>query len=83
MYLHEAHESAYCVLGGEEVEMFTGDRLEDREIVRPGDYWFIPTRVPRIAVNRGARPAVFIGVRQEPTAKESQIMRPKLNPLVR
>ena len=52
--------------------MFTGDLLEDREIVRPGDFWFIPTTVPHIAVNRGATPAVFIGVRQEPTAKDAR-----------
>ena len=52
--------------------MFTGDLLEDREIVRPGDFWFISTTVPHIAVNRGATPAVFIGVRQEPTAKDAR-----------
>ena len=63
--------------------MFTGDRLEDREIVRPGDYWFIPPAVPHVAVNRGATPAVFIGARQESIAKESQIMRPELDALVR
>jgi uncharacterized RmlC-like cupin family protein len=60
------------VLCGEEVETFTGDRLEDREIVRPGYYWFIPATVSLIAVNRGSTPAVFIGVRQEPTAKEAR-----------
>ena len=70
------------MLGGEEVEVFTGDRLENREIVRPGDYWFIPSKVAHVAVNRGATPAVFIGARKEPTAKESQIMRPELDALV-
>jgi len=81
-HLHEAHESAYCMLGGEEVEVFTGDRLENRAVVRPGDYWFIPGKVPHIAVNRGTTPAVFIGARKEPTAKESQVMRPELDALV-
>ena len=70
------------MLRGEEVEVFTGDRLENREIVRPGDYWFIPVTVPHVAVNRGATPAVFMGARKEPTGKGSQIMRPELHALV-
>jgi uncharacterized RmlC-like cupin family protein len=56
------------MLGGEEVEVFTGDRLENRGVVRPGDYWLTP--------------AVFIGARKEPTAKESQVMRPELDALI-
>jgi len=70
------------MLGGEEVEAFTGDRLENRQLVRPGDYWFIPAQVPHVAVNRGTAPAVFIGARRESTAKESQVMRPELDALV-
>jgi uncharacterized RmlC-like cupin family protein len=70
------------MLGGEEVEVFTGDRLENREVVRPDDYWFIPAKVPHFAVNRGTTPAVLIGARKEPTAKEGQVMRPELDALV-
>jgi uncharacterized RmlC-like cupin family protein len=38
--------------------------------------------VPHVAVNRGSTPAVFIGVRNEPTAQESVAMLPELDGLV-
>jgi len=82
VHRHEAHDSADSTRGGEEVEIFTGDRLEDRQVVCPGDYWFIPAVVPHVAVNRGTTPAVFIGARREPTAKESQITRPERDALL-
>jgi uncharacterized RmlC-like cupin family protein len=80
-HFHEFHESAFYLLSGEEVELCTGDRLEHREIARPGDYLFIPAKVPHVAVTRGKTPAVFIGVRNEPMAQESVVMLPELDAL--
>ena len=77
-HVHERHESAFYMLSGEEVELWTGPALEHRELARPGDFLFIPPMVPHVAVNRGAAPAVFVGVRNEPTAQESVRMRPEL-----
>jgi uncharacterized RmlC-like cupin family protein len=81
-HFHEHHESAFYLMSGEEVEQCTGDHLEHREIARAGDYLFIPAKVPHFAVNRGKAPAVFIGVRNEPTAQESVVMLPDLDALV-
>ena len=81
-HFHEYHESAFYLMSGDEVELCTGDHLEHREIARPGDYLFIPAKVPHVAVNRGKTPAVFIGVRNEPTAQESVVMLPDLDALV-
>lgn len=81
-HFHEYHESAFYMMSGEEVELCTGSRLEHREVARPGDYLFIPAKVPHVAVNRGNTPAVFIGVRNEPTAQESVVMLPELDELV-
>ena len=81
-HIHERHESAFYLISGQEVELCTGDRLEHREIARPGDYLFIPAKVPHVAVNRGKTPAVFVGVRNEPTAQESVVMLPELDALV-
>jgi uncharacterized RmlC-like cupin family protein len=79
-HVHELHESAFYVLSGDEVELFSGDQLEHRCSARAGDYLFIPPRVPHVAVNRSAvQPAVFVGVRNEPTAMESVSMRPDLD----
>ena len=81
-HVHEFHESAFCLLSGEAVELCTGPRLEHRDMAHPGDYLFIPANVPHVAVNRGKTPAVFIGVRNEPTAQESVLMLPELDGLV-
>jgi uncharacterized RmlC-like cupin family protein len=81
-HVHAQHESAHYMLSGEEVELWTGPRLEQREVARPGDYLFTPTGVPHVAVNRSATPAVFVTARNEPTAQESVSMRPELDALV-
>jgi uncharacterized RmlC-like cupin family protein len=79
-HVHEQHESAFYMLSGEEVELWTGDRLEQRDVARPGDFLFIPANVAHVAVNRSSKaPAVFVGVRNEPTAQESVVMRPELD----
>jgi len=81
-HVHEHHESAHYMLSGEEVELWTGTRLEQREIARPGDYLFTPAGVPHMAINRSGTPAVFVTARNEPTAQESVSMRPELDALV-
>lgn len=79
-HIHERHESAFYMLSGEELELWTGDQLEHREVARPGDFLFIPPKVPHVAVNRSeTTPAVFIGVRNESAAQESVVMRPELD----
>jgi uncharacterized RmlC-like cupin family protein len=78
-HVHAQHETAFYMMSGDEVEMWTGDELQCRDIVRPGDYLFIPPNVLHVAVNRGQRPAVFIGSRNEPTAQESVIMHPEMD----
>jgi uncharacterized RmlC-like cupin family protein len=82
-HIHERHESAFYMVSGENVELWTGERLQDCQRAKAGDYLFIPANVPHVAVNRSERlPAVFIGVRNEPTAQESVVMRPELDALV-
>jgi len=66
-------------LSGEELEVWTGDQLQYRDVVRPGDYLYIPANVLHVAVNRGTQPAVFIGARNEPTAQESVLMYPEMD----
>ena len=78
-HVHARHETAFYMMSGDEVEMWTGDELQCRDIVRPGDYVFIPANVLHVAVNRGEEPAVFIGSRNEPTAQESVVMYPEMD----
>jgi len=79
-HTHEHHESAFYLVSGENVELWSGNDLEHGAVAQAGDYLFIPRGVPHVAVNRSTRqPAVFIGVRNEPTAQESVAMRPELD----
>jgi uncharacterized RmlC-like cupin family protein len=77
-HVHERHETALYLLDGE-LELWTGDQLQHREIVRPGDYMFIPENVLHVAVNRGEKDAVCIGTRNEPTAQESVVLYPQMD----
>ena len=81
-HVHEHHETALYMLSGDEMELWTGDQLQYREVVRPGDYIFIPANMLHVAVNRGLQPAVFIGSRNEATAQESVVMRPEMDRMV-
>ena len=78
-HVHAQHETAFYMLSGDEVEIWTGDKLQHQDVVRTGDYLFIPPDVLHVAVNRGTRPAVFIGSRNEPTAQESMILHPEMD----
>ena len=81
-HVHEHHETALYMLSGDEMELWTGDQLQYRDVVRPGDYIFIPTNMLHVAVNRGLQPAVFVGSRNEATAQESVVLRPEMDRMV-
>ena len=36
-HIHEDHESAFYMISGEEVEVYTGERLEHRDVAHAGD----------------------------------------------
>ena len=78
-HVHERHETALYMVSGGEMELWTGDQLQYRDIVQPGDYIFIPANMLHVAVNRGAQPAVFVGSRNEATAQESVVSRPEMD----
>ena len=78
-HMHARHESAFYMMSGDGVEMWSGEGLKQRDLVRPGDYLFIPMNTLHVAVNRGHDPAVFIGCRNEPTAQESVVLHPELD----
>jgi len=78
-HFHENHESAFYLLSGEEVEVYTGEQLEHREVARASEYLYFPAGVPHVAVNRGETPAIFVGARTDPNEQESVVMRPELD----
>ena len=78
-HIHENHESAFYLISGEEVEVFTVEQLEHRNVAHAGDYLYFPAGVPHVAVNRGETPAVFVGARTDPNEEESVVMGPELD----
>ena len=78
-HVHEDHESAFYLATGDQVELWTGDQLEDRSVATQGDYLYIPAGTPHIAVNRGSTPAFLVGARTDPNEQESVVMRPDLD----
>jgi len=80
--LPQFREFASCPVRGEAVRVCAGARLDHRETARAGDDLFMPANVPHAAVNRGRSPAVFTGVRNEPTALEGVVMVTHLDGLV-
>jgi len=78
-HIHEQHESAFCMIRGEEVEVYTGEQLEHRDVAHASDYLYFPAGVPHVVVNRSEAPAVFVGARTDPNEQESVVMRPELD----
>ena len=78
-HIHEQHESAFCMISGEEVEVYTGEQLEHRDVAHASDYLYFPAGVPHVVVNRSEAPAVFVGARTDPNEQESVVMRPELD----
>ena len=78
-HIHEQHESAFYMISGEEVDVYTGEQLEHRDVAHAGDYLYFPAGVPHVVVNRSEAPAVFVGARTDPDEQESVVMRPELD----
>ena len=81
-HIHERHESAFYMVSGDTVEVWTGDRLERREVMRPGDYLYIPPGLAHVAANRSETAAFFVGARTDPNEQESVVLRPELDKLI-
>jgi uncharacterized RmlC-like cupin family protein len=82
-HVHDQHESAFYLISGDEVELWSGDDLSDKAIAHPGDYLYIPAGAPHVAVNRSlTTPAVAVGAGTDPNEQESVVMRPDLDAAV-
>jgi uncharacterized RmlC-like cupin family protein len=81
-HLHEGHETAMYVLSGE-ADLWSGPNLRTHDIIRAGDYLYIPAGVSHVAVNRSqTEPLVVIAGRTDPAEQESVMLQPELDALV-
>jgi uncharacterized RmlC-like cupin family protein len=67
------------MISGEPMDIYTGAQLEHHEMVRPGDYLYIPANVLHVAVNNTSTPGVFMASRKEATVNESVVMYPEMD----
>ncbi len=81
-HLHEAHETAIYVIGGE-AEMWFGEDLGEYMTVRAGDFLYIPAGMPHLPANRSAtEPCVAVLARTDPNEQERVVLRPDLDALL-
>jgi uncharacterized RmlC-like cupin family protein len=81
-HYHAEHETALYMLEGV-VDMWYGDRLEQYEECRAGDYIYIPAGVPHVAANRSTTErALVVGSRTDPNEQESVVLTPELEAFV-
>ncbi len=78
-HLHENHESAIYVISGES-EVWYGDDLEERLLVRAGEFMYIPEGVPHLPTNASeSEPCVAVLARTAPNEQESVVPLPELD----
>jgi uncharacterized RmlC-like cupin family protein len=71
-HFHAGHESAVYTVSGE-TEVWHGDGLIKRTVVRAGDFMYIPPGTPHLTVNRGDVTAIAIVARTDPGERESAV----------
>jgi len=81
-HFHENHETALYMLEGE-ADVWWGPDLAQHDVMRTGDYLYIPAGVSHVTVNRSQDvPALVIGARTDPNEQESVVLQPELDHLV-
>jgi uncharacterized RmlC-like cupin family protein len=71
-HVHAGHESAIYTVSGE-TEVWHGDGLQQRTVVRAGDFMYVPPGIPHLPVNRSDVMTVAVVARTDPAEQESVI----------
>jgi uncharacterized RmlC-like cupin family protein len=72
-HYHAEHESAIYTVSGE-TEVWHGDGLLQRTVVRAGDFMYVPPGTPHLPVNRGNVLSVSVVARTDPEEQESVVI---------
>ena len=72
-HFHADHESAIYTVSGE-TEIWHGDGLIKRTVVRAGDFMYIPPGTPHLSVNRSDVMTVAVVASTDPEEKESVVV---------
>jgi len=72
-HFHSGHESAIYTVSGE-TEVWHGEGLRNRTIVRAGDFMYVPPGTPHLPVNRSEAMTVALVARTDPAEQESVVV---------
>ena len=71
-HVHDGHESAIYTVSGE-TEVWHGEGLMQRTVVRAGDFMYVPPGIPHLPVNRSDVTTVAVVARTDPQEQESVV----------
>jgi uncharacterized RmlC-like cupin family protein len=71
-HVHDGHESAIYTVSGE-TEVWHGEGLMQRTVVRAGDFMYVPPGIPHFPVNRSDVVTVAVVARTDPREQESVV----------
>jgi uncharacterized RmlC-like cupin family protein len=71
-HAHQGHESAIYTVSGE-TEVWHGEGLLQRTVVRAGDFMYVPPGTPHLPVNRSGVTTVAVVARTDPREQESVV----------
>jgi uncharacterized RmlC-like cupin family protein len=71
-HVHAGHESAIYTVSGE-TEVWHGDGLLQRTVVKAGDFMYVPPGTPHLPVNRSDVMTVAVVARTDPQEQESVV----------
>lgn len=72
-HYHAGHESAIYAVSGE-MEVWHGDGLLQRTVIRAGDFMYVPPGAPTLPVNRGGMMSVSVVARTDPEEQENVVI---------
>jgi uncharacterized RmlC-like cupin family protein len=72
-HFHPGHESAVYAVSGE-TEVWHGEGLVKRTVMRAGDFMYIPPGTPHLPVNRGDVTAIAVVARTDPQEQENVVV---------
>ena len=71
-HVHHGHESAIYTVSGE-TEVWHGEGLRHRTVVKAGDFMYVPPGTPHLPVNRSDVWTVAVVARTDPQEQESVV----------
>ena len=72
-HVHDGHESAIYTVSGE-TEVWHGEGLRHRTVVRAGDFMYVPPGIPHLPVNRSDVMTIAVVARTDPHEQESVVV---------